>query len=141
MVLAATMLIATMFGCGSDNQDILDSQLMDPQGTNDAGVVDQTTEMPGFESDAVIGVALPWLGTQNWVEAKEMFADQLGKAGYKPFIEAADQTVTLQQQQIESMIKAGAKVIVVGSVDSAQLTDVLDKAKAAGIYIIGYDRL
>lgn len=141
MVLAATMLIATMFGCGSDNQDILDPQLMDQQVTNDVGIVDQNTEMPGFESDAVIGVTLPWLGTQNWVEAKEMFADQLGKAGYKPFIEAADQTVTLQQQQIESMIEAGAKVIVIGPVDSAQLTDVLDKAKAAGIYIIGYDRL
>lgn len=39
------------------------------------------------------------------------------------------------------MINAGAKVIVVGPVDGTQLGKVLDKAKNAGVYVIGYDRL
>ncbi len=31
----------------------------------------------GFEADATIGVSLPWLGTQNWKEAEEMFKSEL----------------------------------------------------------------
>jgi len=95
----------------------------------------------GFEAGATIGVSLPWLGTQNWKEAEEMFKTELEAAGFKPIIQAADQKVPQQQQQIESMIQNGAKVIVVGPIDGTQLGAVLEEAKAAGIYVIGYDRM
>ena len=58
----------------------------------------------GFEAGATIGVSLPWLGPQNWKEAEEMFKTELEAAGFKPIIQAADQKVPQQQQQIESMI-------------------------------------
>ena len=95
----------------------------------------------GFAADATIGVALPWLGTQNWKEAEVMFKDQLTKAGFTPLVQAADNKVPQQQQQIESMIQNGAKAIVVGPVDGKQLGPVLENAKAEGILILGYDRL
>lgn len=95
----------------------------------------------GFEAGATIGVSLPWLGTQNWKEAEEMFKTELEAAGFKPIIQAADNKVPTQQQQIESMIQNGAKVIVVGPIDGTQLGAVLEEAKAAGVYVIGYDRL
>ena len=95
----------------------------------------------GIEEGAVIGVSLPWLGTQNWKEAEEMFKTELEAAGFKPLIQAADNKVPQQQQQIESMIQNGAKVIVVGPIDGTQLGAVLEEAKAAGVYVIGYDRL
>ena len=95
----------------------------------------------GFEAGATIGVSLPWLGTQNWKEAEEMFKTELEAAGFKPIIQAADNKVATQQQQIESMIQNGAKVIVVGPIDGSQLGAVLEEAKAAGIYVIGYDCL
>ena len=95
----------------------------------------------GIEEGAVIGVSLPWLGTQNWKEAEEMFKTELEAAGFTPLIQAADNKVPQQQQQIESMIQNGAKVIVVGPIDGTQLGAVLEEAKAAGVYVIGYDRL
>lgn len=95
----------------------------------------------GFEAGAAIGVSLPWLGTQNWKEADEMFKTQLEDAGFKAIVQAADNKVPQQQQQIESMIQNGAKVIVVGPVDGSQLGSVLEEAAAAGIAVIGYDRL
>ena len=95
----------------------------------------------GFEKGSAIGVSLPWLGTQNWKEAETMFTEQLEAKGYKPLVQAADQKVPQQQQQIESMIENGAKVIVVGPIDGTQLGSVLEQAKDAGIYVIGYDRL
>ncbi|QWW19122.1 sugar-binding protein [Schaalia sp. 19OD2882] len=95
----------------------------------------------GFPADSTVGVALPWLGTQNWKEAETMFNEQLTAAGFKPLVQSADQKVPQQQQQIEAMIEQGAKVIVVGPIDGTQLGSVLDKAKEAGVAVIGYDRL
>ena len=95
----------------------------------------------GFAADATVGVALPWLGTQNWKEAETMFEQQLKDAGFTPLVQAADNKVPQQQQQIEAMIEQGAKAIVVGSVDGTQLGSVLEEAKAQGIKIFGYDRL
>lgn len=95
----------------------------------------------GFAADSTIGVALPWLGTQNWKEADAMFRTQLEAAGFKAIVQHADNKVPQQQQQIESMIQNGAKVIVVGPIDGSQLGAVLEEAKAANISVIGYDRL
>ena len=95
----------------------------------------------GFAADAAIGVSLPWLGTQNWKEADTMFQEELAAAGFTPIVQAADNKVAQQQQQIEAMIEQGAKVIVVGPIDGTQLGSVLEKAAAEGVYIIGYDRL
>lgn len=95
----------------------------------------------GFAADAKIGVSLPWLGTQNWKEAQDMFQEQLTAAGFTPVIQAADNKVTQQQQQIESMIEQGVKAIVVGPIDGTQLGTVLEKAADAGVAVIGYDRL
>ena len=95
----------------------------------------------GFEANAKIGISLPWLGTQNWKEAETMFKEQLEAAGFEAIVQAADNKVPQQQSQIESMIQNGVKVIVVGPVDGTQLGTVLEEAKAAGIYVIGYDRL
>jgi len=98
-------------------------------------------ENKGFPADATIGVSLPWLGTQNWKEADVMFKEELEKAGFKVILQAADNKVAQQQQQIESMIQNGAKVIVVGPIDGSQLGTVLEEAEAAGVSVIGYDRL
>ena len=129
-MLLALVMVLSLAACGNG-------------GRNEATEAGSNNEAAngGFEAGATIGVSLPWLGTQNWKEAEEMFKTELEAAGFKPIIQAADQKVATQQQQIESMIQNGAKVIVVGPVDGSQLGAVLEEAKAAGVYVIGYDRL
>lgn len=105
------------------------------------GATASNSSSSGVAPGATVGVALPWLGTQNWKEAQDMFKTQLEAAGFKPLIQAADQKVPQQQQQIESMIEQGAKVIVAAPIDGTQLGSVLTKAKGAGVTVIGYDRL
>lgn len=100
-----------------------------------------SSESTGFDAGATIGVSLPWLGTQNWKEADTIFKTELEAAGYNAVVQAADNKVPQQQQQIEAMIEQGAKVLVVGPIDGTQLGSVLEKAQAAGVYIIGYDRM
>ena len=143
MLMVATMMVATFAGCGGSREGNTESATTETPAATEETTTEEApaAEYPGFEDGATIGVSLPWLGTQNWKEAEEMFTEQLKDAGYNPIVQAADQKVTQQQQQIESMIENGAKVIVVGPVDGSQLGSVLEQAKAAGVYVIGYDRL
>lgn len=148
LIVPTLMMAITLTGCGSGRTATATPAPV--PATTEATVVEtqatQETPAPvvpatGFAKDAIIGVSLPWLGTQNWKEADNMFKTQLEAAGFKTIIQAADNKVPQQQQQIESMIQNGAKVIVVGPVDGSQLGSVLEEATAAGIAIIGYDRL
>jgi len=136
-LLLALVMVLSLTACGGGRTE---APAEKPAEEN-AAAAPEAPAAEGIEEGAVIGVSLPWLGTQNWKEAEEMFKTQLEAAGFKPLIQAADNKVPQQQQQIEAMIENGAKVIVVGPIDGTQLGAVLEQAKAAGIYVIGYDRL
>ncbi len=103
-------------------------------GSRDSGEAEKTDKV-------VVGVALPWLGTQNWTEADALFKSKLEEAGFEAIVQHADNKVVNQQQQIEAMIERGAKILVIAPVDGSQLGSVLEKAAAKGVKIIGYDRL
>ena len=138
-LLLALVMVLSLTACGGGRTEA--AAPAEKPAENNAEAAAPAAEATGIEAGATIGVSLPWLGTQNWKEAEEMFKTELEAAGFKPLIQAADNKVPQQQQQIESMIQNGAKVIVVGPIDGTQLGAVLEEAKAAGIYVIGYDRL
>ena len=139
-LLLALVMVLSLTACGGGRTEAPAAPAEKPA-ENNAAATEAAPAASGIEEGATIGVSLPWLGTQNWKEAEEMFKTELEAAGFKPLIQAADNKVPQQQQQIESMIQNGAKVIVVGPIDGTQLGAVLEEAKAAGIYVIGYDRL
>ncbi|MDD7259792.1 MAG: sugar ABC transporter substrate-binding protein [Eubacteriales bacterium] len=142
-LLLALVMVLSMTACGGGRTESAPAATTPaaPADSGNAAAPAVPAAAGGFEAGATIGVSLPWLGTQNWKEAEEMFKTELEAAGFKPIIQAADNKVPTQQQQIESMIQNGAKVIVVGPIDGTQLGAVLEEAKAAGVYVIGYDRL
>lgn len=146
LLMTAALAAAALTGCGGGRgTEETAGTPAAAEETAEAGSTEdaEPEEAAGATSagSGIVGVALPWLGTQNWAEAEVMFKEQLEAAGYEAIIQAADQKVPQQQQQIESMIENGAQVIVVGPVDGSQLGSVLEKAKDAGVYVIGYDRL
>ena len=111
LLMAATLVAtAAMTGCGGGRQAA-------PETTTAAAAQETKAEetkaeetkaaeaAQGFEAGATIGVSLPWLGTQNWKEADEMFKTQLEAAGFKAIVQAADNKVPQQQQQIESIFQ------------------------------------
>jgi putative multiple sugar transport system substrate-binding protein len=137
-LLLAMVMVLSLTACGGGRTE---APATEAKPAENAEAAAPAVEEAGIKEGDVIGVSLPWLGTQNWKEAEEMFKTELEAAGFKPLIQAADNKVPQQQQQIESMIQNGAKVIVVGPIDGTQLGAVLEEAKAAGVYVIGYDRL
>jgi len=89
----------------------------------------------------MIGVALPQKTSENWVLAENLFNDGLSSAGFKPDVQFANGGVSEQQNQISAMVTKGAKVIIVGAIDGAQLGTQLKQAKDSGATVIAYDRL
>ncbi|ROP78385.1 MULTISPECIES: sugar-binding protein [unclassified Frigoribacterium] len=106
----------------------------------DAGSGDAAS---GFEQGSTIGVALPAKTSENWVLAGDLFTDGLTEAGFKPDVQyaAASGTVANQQEEIQSMVTKGAKVIIIGAADGAQLGTQVKAAHDAGAVVIAYDRL
>ncbi|GAB2982178.1 substrate-binding domain-containing protein [Frigoribacterium salinisoli] len=100
-------------------------------------------EASGFEQGSTIGVALPAKTSENWVLAGDLFTEGIEDAGFEPDVQyaAASGTVANQQEQIQSMVTKGAKVIVIGATDGSQLGTQVAAAKDAGATVIAYDRL
>ena len=97
----------------------------------------------GFAADSLVGVALPSKTSENWVLAGDLFTSDLKDAGFKSDVQyaAASGTVADQQGQITAMVTKGAKVIIIGAADGAQLSTQVEAAQAAGAIVIAYDRL
>jgi putative multiple sugar transport system substrate-binding protein len=102
-----------------------------------------TDAAKGFAADSLIGVALPAKTSQNWVLAGDLFTNGLKEAGFQSDVQYAGSSTTVadQQAQISAMVTKGAKVIVIGATDAAQLSTQVEAAKAAGATVIAYDRL
>jgi len=97
----------------------------------------------GFAANSLIGVALPAKTSENWVLAGDLFTNGLKEAGFKSDVQyaGASTTVADQQAQITAMVTKGAKVIIIGATDAAQLSTQVAAAHTAGAKVIAYDRL
>jgi putative multiple sugar transport system permease protein len=95
----------------------------------------------GFAKGSLIGVALPQKTSENWVLAEKLFRDGLAEAGYRSFVQFANSGVPEQENQIQTMVTRGARVIIIGAIDGSQLGTQVREAKNAGAVIIAYDRL
>ncbi|WNM27638.1 sugar ABC transporter substrate-binding protein [Demequina capsici] len=119
--------------CASDRGDTAAEGSTGSSSGSDSGIC--------IPDGSVIGVALPQKTSENWVLAEQLFNDGLTEAGFDPIVQFGNSGVTEQQNQIDSMVEQGAKVIVVGAIDGSQLGTQLESAKDSGATVIAYDRL
>ena len=95
-------------------------------------------------SDAVkIGLLLPESKTARY-EAfdRPLFESKLQSLGNYDIIYAnADQDAAKQQQQAESALTQGVKVLVLDPVDAAAAASIVSEASAQNVPVISYDRL
>ncbi|WP_062428432.1 substrate-binding domain-containing protein [Herbidospora daliensis] len=132
VALIGAVALLTLSACGSERE-----------GAPAAGASGSAAPAKGFAADALIGVALPSKTSENWVLAGDLFTNGLKEAGFTSDVQyaGASTTVADQQAQISAMVTKGAKVIVIGATDAAQLTTQVKQAKEAGAVVIAYDRL
>lgn len=130
LMAASAVAALALTGCGRSEGET-------PTGTDGAAA----GATGGFAGDSLIGVSLPQKTSENWVLAENLFKEDLAKAGFKADVQFANGGVGEQQNQIQSMVTKGAKVIVVGAIDGSQLGTQVKAAKDAGATVIAYDRL
>ena len=120
--LAALLLALTVFLCACGQTEQSDNQSQDATQQN-------------TPQSKTVGICLP-----DEAAAEELSALLEGK-GYVPEVVDAQMDAALQVTQIEKLVESKAACIVVKAVDGLALTAALEKAKAAGIPVIAYERL
>lgn len=93
------------------------------------------------EDKGTIGIAMPTKSSARWIADGDNMVKVLQAKGYKTDLQYADNDIPNQLAQIENMITQKEKVLVIAAIDGTTLSGALEKAAAAGIKVISYDRL
>lgn len=121
LALVGVMTLSLAFtGCGSKNSD--DGDKAESNGKK-------------------VGVAMPTQSSERWINDGNNMKKKLEDLGYEVDLQYAEDDVQAQVSQIENMIAAGADCLVVASIDSEALINVLKTAQDNEIPVIAYDRL
>ncbi len=125
---AAALLLSGLAACNSDN------------GSNNAGGGGGVTVDSGFK----IGLLLPESKTTRY----ETFDRPLIEAKLKELCakctvlyQNADQDSQKQQNQAESLLAQGVKVLILDAVDAKAVSGVVSSAKSQNVPVVAYDRL
>ena len=95
------------------------------------------------QDDATVGFLMPDQGSTRYEEHDSPgFITEMKKLcpNCKVIYQNADADMSRQQQQFNSLITQGAKVIVLDPVDSAAAASLVKQAQAQGVKVIAYDR-
>lgn len=131
MILATTMVAATLVGCGSGSAET--AAPAEEAATEEAA--------PAESNGTKVGVSMPTKDLQRWNQDGANMQAELEAAGYEVDLQYASNDVQTQVSQVENMIAGGANVLVIAAIEGSSLGEALDMAKAANIPVIAYDRL
>src|SRR5271157_5049802 len=88
-----------------------------------------------------IGLSFSDFATERWPVENAQMTQLLQKDGYEVISQEADHDVKLQSDQIDNMVAEGAKGLIVIAEDGDAAVTPGEKAVAAGVPVISYDRL
>jgi D-xylose transport system substrate-binding protein len=88
-----------------------------------------------------IGVTFDSFVIERWQRDRDVFVSTAKELGAEVNVQDAGGDLEEQKSQIEYFIEKGMDAIVIICVDSEGLKTEVEKAKAAGIVVISYDRL
>ncbi|MDR1853146.1 MAG: sugar-binding protein [Propionibacteriaceae bacterium] len=91
--------------------------------------------------ETLVGITMPTKSLERWNNDGSQLVTLLQEKGYKTQLDYADNKPEEQAKQLENQINAGAKILIVASIESKALIPTLQTAAEKGIKIIAYDRL
>jgi D-xylose transport system substrate-binding protein len=104
-----------------------------------AGCAPKSTSTEGGK--VKIGLSFSDFATERWKNEEVLMRGLLEKLGYEVISQEAAHDVKLQNDQIDNMVTQGVKGLIVIAEDGDAAVTSVDKAAAAGVIIIAYDRL
>jgi putative multiple sugar transport system substrate-binding protein len=123
-LLAATGLLvaSTLAACGSTSR-----------GGSDDGAT--------LKKGDLIGISMPTKADQRWNVDGQNLVKELEAAGFKTKLAYANNSTSQQSTDINNLVSAGAKAVVVASVDGTAVGPAVKQAEDNGATVIAYDRL
>lgn len=88
-----------------------------------------------------IGLSFDSYIIERWERDRDVFVATAKDLGAEINVQSANGDIDTQISQIEYFIEKKVDVIVIVAIDADRLSDVIKKAKDAGISVIAYDRL
>lgn len=120
-ILIVLLALGTLTGCTAQNEE-----------DRDIGVKERKIK---------IGLSFDSFVIERWQRDRDVFVSTAQELGAEVNVQNANGDVEEQISQLEYLIDKKMDAIVVIAVDSEACSDVLRKAKNAGISVIAYDRL
>lgn len=106
------------------------------------GSSDKPKDAAGQKVEKVkIGLSLPTQREERWVRDKETMVAEAQKLGVDLEVQVSDNDSAKQVSQCENLITKGIKVLIIGPHDAKAAAAIVEKAHAAGVKVISYDRL
>lgn len=102
---------------------------------------ENTKDVGTQEKKIQIGLSFDSFVIERWQRDRDVFTSTARDLGAEVNVQNANGDVEEQISQIEYLIDKKMDAIVVIAVDSEALSDVMKKAKDAGIIVMAYDRL
>jgi putative multiple sugar transport system substrate-binding protein len=107
-----------------------------------AGIAFLAAAGPAFaEGKGLIGISMPTKSSTRWISDGESMVKEFKALGYDTDLQYGEDDIPNQLAQIENMVTKGAKVLIIAAIDGSTLSDILKKAKEAGVKVFAYDRL
>jgi len=94
----------------------------------------------GAKGQTLIGIAMPETHVQRWVKDGNKLKTEAESKGYKAELQFANADQPTQNQQIQSFLTQGAKVLVVGCINDG-VASVIAEAGRDKVAVIAYDRI
>ena len=88
-----------------------------------------------------VGIVLPTKDEPRWIQDQTRFESILADAGFSYKILFSQGSPATEKSNVEALISEGVKVLIICPQDTAAVASTVDEAAAAGVQVIGYDRL
>ncbi|MDQ1288292.1 MAG: putative multiple sugar transport system substrate-binding protein [Actinomycetota bacterium] len=93
------------------------------------------------DNGPLIGVSMPTVTSERWVNDGENIKASLAKLGYRVDLQYAQNDVQAQVHQLEYQITKDVKLLIIASIDGGGIQQQMQEAEAKKIPVIAYDRL
>ncbi|MEA5014762.1 MAG: sugar-binding protein [Candidatus Limiplasma sp.] len=88
-----------------------------------------------------VGIVLPTKDEPRWIQDQTRFEAILGEAGFTYKILFSQGSPATEKSNVEALVSEGIQVLIICPHDTAAVASTIDMAAAAGVQVIGYDRL
>lgn len=95
----------------------------------------------GNSGKVKVGLSFSDFATERWKNEEILMRKLLEEKGYEVVSQEANHDVKLQNDQIDNMVSQGVKALIVVAEDGDAIVTSVDKAAAAGVKVLAYDRL